>query len=111
MCDGPAISEVHNLTSIQRFFLEPAAPRQRQFEALRAYVVEGLASAKVAARFGYRTGSFHMLCHAFRCDPDPQFFATPCAGPRAPRRVRPSHAGMRSLLRTKNHAVYEITTS
>ena len=103
-----AISAVHNLTVTRRFFLEPATPRQRQYEALRAYFIEGLASAKVAARFGYRDGSFRMLCHAFRRDPDPQFFATPRAGPRPTSRTRAAR-GHAVALRKKNHSVYEIS--
>jgi hypothetical protein len=103
-----AISAVRKLTSIRRFFLEPAKPRQRQYEALRAYFVEELPSATVAARFGYRHGSFRMLCHAFRRDPDPQFFVTPRAGPRTTSRKLVARAQVVAL-RKKNHSVYEIS--
>ena len=103
-----AISAVRSLTSLRRFFLEPAKPRQRQYEALRAYFVEALPSAKVAARFGYRHGSFRMLCHAFRRDPDPQFFVTPRAGPHATSRKLVARAQVVAL-RKKNHSVYEIS--
>jgi len=102
------ISAVRDLTYIRRFFLEPAKPRQRQYEALRAYFVEGLPSAEVAARFGYRDGSFRMLCHAFRRDPDPQFFVTPRAGPRTTSRKLAARAQVVAL-RKKNHSVYEIS--
>jgi transposase len=102
------ISAVRDLTSSQRFFLDPAKPRQRQYEALRAYFVEGLPSAEVAARFGYRDGSFRMLCHAFRRDPDPQFFVTPRAGPRTTSRKLAARAQVVAL-RKKNHSVYEIS--
>jgi len=51
------------LTSETRFFLEPASPAQRQYEALRAYFVEGLSSTDVSRRFGYTPGSFRVLCH------------------------------------------------
>ena len=103
-----AISAVRGLTSLRRFFLEPAKPRQRQYEALRAYFVEGLSSAKVAARFGYRDGSFRMLCHAFRRDPHPPFFATPRAGPRTTSRKLAARVHAVAL-RKKNHSVYEIS--
>ena len=46
------------------FFLQPANATQRQYEALRAYFVEGLPSGEVARRFGYSPGSFRVLCHA-----------------------------------------------
>ena len=39
------------LSDIRRFFLEPHTPKQRQYEALRAYFVEGLPSQEVARSF------------------------------------------------------------
>jgi hypothetical protein len=42
-----------------------------------------LASVEVARRFGYTPGSFRVLCHAFRRDPDREFFLPPAKGPRA----------------------------
>lgn len=50
------------------FFTAPETPLQRQYEALRAFFVEGLPSAEVATRFGYTAGSFRVLCHQFRHD-------------------------------------------
>src|SRR5438309_339346 len=47
-----------SLSTCKRFFTEPAAPRQRQYEAFRAYFVEGRPSAEVARAFGYTPGSF-----------------------------------------------------
>ena len=49
-----------------RFFLEPVNALHRQYEALRAYFVEGLPSAEAARRFGYTPGAFRVLCHQFR---------------------------------------------
>jgi hypothetical protein len=43
-----------------RFFLEPANPTHRQYEALRAYFVDHLPSAEAAQRFGYSAGSFRV---------------------------------------------------
>jgi len=102
------IGAVRDLTSVRRFFLAPASPRHRQYEALRAYFVDGLPSADVAARFGYRHGSFRMLCHALRRDPDPQFFVTPRAGPRTTSR-KVAARELVVALRKKNHSVYEIS--
>jgi transposase len=55
-------------------FLEPTNSTHRQYEALRAYYVEGLTSVEVAKRFGYTPGSFRVLAHQFRRDPEPAFF-------------------------------------
>jgi hypothetical protein len=37
----------------RRLFAAPATARQRQYEALRAFYMEGLPSSEVARRFGY----------------------------------------------------------
>ena len=59
------------ITNLARLFLEPVNPTHRQYEALRAFFVEGLCSAEAARRFGYTPGSFRVLCHQFRCRIDP----------------------------------------
>lgn len=97
------ISAVRDLTELRRFFAEPDAPRHRQYEALRAYFIEDLPSDEVARRFGYTPGSFRVLCHAFRRDPDPQFFVTPRPQPRSTSRDRVV------ALRKQNYSIYEIS--
>jgi hypothetical protein len=62
------------LTRLARPFLEPKNPTHRQYEALRAYFVGGERSADVAKRFGYSPGSFRVLCHSFRQNPEREFF-------------------------------------
>src|SRR5712691_2589850 len=75
------------LPELERVFLEPANPTQRQYEALRAYFVEGLPSQEVAKRFGYTPGSFRVLCHQFRHHPQRPCFRRPQKGPQsAPKR-------------------------
>src|SRR6266853_4947055 len=70
------------LTNLARVFLEPANATQRQYEALRAFFVEGLPGAEVAFRFGYTPGSFRVLVHQFRRTPHRPFFLPPDKGPR-----------------------------
>ena len=97
-----------NLTACRRFFLEPGLPKQRQYEALRAFFVEGRRSQEVARAFGYSPASFRVLCHQFRRDPAPSFFAS---APRSPRE-QPKKSAARDLtvaLRKRNHSVYEIS--
>jgi hypothetical protein len=72
----------NDLIQRRRFFMEPATARQRQYEALRAFFVEGLASAEVARRFGYLPAAFRMLCYDFRRGELPDFFASTRPGPR-----------------------------
>ena len=96
------------LSDIHRFFLDPKTAKQRQYEALRAYFIEGLPSKKVAQAFGYSVSAFHVLCHHFRRDPDPVFFVTPRRGPQS----QPKKSAARDLivqLRKHNYSVYEIS--
>ena len=96
------------LTEPRRFFLEPKQPKQRQYEALRAFYVNGRPSQEVARAFGYSTGAFRVLCHAFIRNPDPVFFTVARRGPRS----QPKKSAARALilaLRKQNHSVYEIS--
>ncbi len=96
-----------DLTACRRFFQRPAHPRQRMYEALRAYFLDARPSQEVARTFGYSPGSFRVLCHQFRRDPAPQFFASPPLGPQ----TQPKKSPARELivtLRKQNHSVYEI---
>ena len=96
------------LTELERVFLEPTDPTHRQYEALRAYFVEGLPSQEAAKRFGYTPGSFRVLCHQFRQRPHRSFFIQPRKGPHhAPKRdpVR-DHV---VTLRKQNFSIYDIS--
>lgn len=75
-----AIGAPKDITQCRSFFAEPSQPRQRMYEALRAYFLEDQPSQTVARNFGYSPGAFRVLCHQFRRDPDPQFFVTVSAG-------------------------------
>ena len=97
-----------DLTDCRRFFGEPSHPRQRQYEALRAYFVDNRPSHEVARAFGYTAGSFRVLCHAFRRDPDPQFFLSPSRGPQEQPHKSRAHDVVVAL-RKHNHSVYEIS--
>ena len=101
-------SKGKQLTELQRVFLEPADPTHRQYEALRAYFVEGLPSHEVAKRFGYTPGSFRVLCPQFRQHPQRAFFIQPRKGPHhAPKRdpIRDHVIAMRK----QNFSLYDIS--
>lgn len=96
------------LSQLRRFFLEPRLPKHRQYEALRAYLVEGRPAQEVARAFGYSRNSFHVLCHHFRRETQPAFFLSPRHGPQ----TQPKKSAARDLivqLRKQNHSVYEIS--
>jgi transposase len=96
------------ITECRRFFGEPSSPRQRQYEALRAFYVEGAPSAEAAKRFGYAPGTFRVLCHAFRRDELPEFFT---AGKPGPTTQPKKSAALEKVvaLRKRNYSIYEIS--
>ena len=99
-----------DLTDCQRFFAEPATPRQRMYEALRAYFVEGHPSHEVARAFGYSPGAFRVLCHQFRRDEAPAFFVVAAHGPGTqPKKAKALDVVL--ALRKQNHSVYEISAA
>jgi transposase len=105
-----SIGKPKDLSKCRHFFLTPASAKQRQYEALRAFFVEGRPSREVARAFGYSTGSFQVLCHHFRRETDPLFFVSPRPGPRD----QPKKSAARDLiveLRKRNYSVYEISES
>jgi transposase len=100
-----SISEPNNLT---KFFLEPANSTHRQYEALRAYYVEGLSSAEAAKRFGYTPGSFRVLCHEFSRNSQREFFRPPAKGPQASPKVDKVREAVIAL-RKQNLSIYDIS--
>jgi hypothetical protein len=53
-------------TAFQRYFTQPTQTYHRQYEALRAVMVDGRSQKKAAEAFGFRYGSFRLLVHEFR---------------------------------------------
>ena len=98
------------LNKLTRIFLEPTNSTQRQYEALRAYFVEGLSGAEAAKRFGYTPGSFRVLCHEFRKNPHREFFLLPAKGPRAAPKIDRLRTEVIAL-RKQNLSIYDISQS
>jgi len=97
----------NRITTESRFFLEPKQTRHRQYEALRAFFVEGLPSAEAARRFGYQPGSYRILVHRFRHADDRDFFRDVSRGPAS----QPKKDAVRERvigLRKRNLSVYDI---
>jgi transposase len=112
------------LTNIAKAFLEPANSTHRQYEALRAFFVEGISSKEVAKRFGYTQGSFRVLAHEFRQNPNRQFFIPPAKGPHkahkedkvrqliiTSRKQNLSIYDIRDILNSKGHELSPISVS
>jgi hypothetical protein len=94
--------------TLARQFLEPSNSAHRQYEALRAFFVDGVPSAEAAARFGYTPGSFRVLVHQFRNHPRPELFPPPSPA----EKPLSKHARLRKqvvALRKQNLSVHDIS--
>ncbi len=96
------------IQGMKRVFLVPRNALHRQYEALRAYFVDGLPSAEAARRFGYTPGSFRVLCHELRQNPEREFFLSPHPG--SPQRLPRDSVSERIVaLRKQNLSIYDIS--
>jgi hypothetical protein len=94
--------------TLARRVLEPSNSSHRQYEALRAFFVDGPPSAEAAARFGYTPGSFRVLVHLFRNHPTRDFFVPTAREGRPPgkqKRLRDQVVA----LRKQNLSVQDIS--
>ena len=91
---------------LKAFFLDPQSPKQRQYEALRAYVLEGLPAAMAAQRFGFTEKSLYALAHDFRVG-KLEFFPQRVSGPKD-RRVTPYIREKISAWRKAGRSVNDI---
>ena len=91
------------------FFTQPATPTQRRYEALRAYLAEGLPAAEVAARYGYTIQALHSAVRDFRAGRR-DFFVTPRPGPKVAPAKQAAHARVLEL-RAAGHSIDEIAAA
>src|SRR5437868_9748486 len=102
------MSSAKNLTPLAEHFLRPTNATHRQYEALRAYFVEGLPGPEVAERFGYTYASFRTLAYQFRQDPNRSFFLTPAKGPHTAAKKETLRDRVIAL-RKQNLSIYDIS--
>lgn len=117
-------SKHKKLTDLARVFLEPKNATHRQYEALRAFFVDEALGKEAAERFGYTQGSFRVLVHQFRQNPDREFFLPPAKGPQKASgqdKLRDMIVSMRKqnlsvydisrVLKTKGHVLSPVSVS
>jgi transposase len=91
------------------FFLRPQNPSQRRYEALRAYLVEGLSLQETADRLGYTVSTVASLLRGFRTG-HREFFIVSRPGPKS----APTKEAARPhvvKLRRQGLSVYEIAAA
>src|SRR3954447_20794057 len=94
--------------TLARLFLEPSNSNHRQYEALRAFFVEGVPSAEAARRFGYTPGSFRVLVHEFREQRKRDFFLPAAREGRPPGKQQRLRQQVVAL-RKQNLSVHDIS--
>ena len=91
---------------LAQLLLTPRNAAHRQYEALRAYLVERMPGPEVARRYGYTYGALQQLVHQFRRQPNRQFFVdSPRPGAKADDVIRQRIID----LRKQNQSVYDIS--
>jgi transposase len=91
------------------YFLEPAEPAQRRYEAMRAYFLDGLLAGEVAARFGYSAASVHQMASELRTG-SAQYFRSSKPGPRSARKADRVRDRVLAL-RAEDRSVEEIAAA
>jgi transposase len=88
------------------YFVEPAEPAQRRYEALRAYLVEECSATEVAERFGYSPATVHQMAAELRARAT-SFFVSSKPGPKGPRVAHTVRERVLEL-RARDRSVTEI---
>ncbi|MBE1603346.1 helix-turn-helix domain-containing protein [Actinopolymorpha pittospori] len=91
------------------YFAAPAAANQRRYEALRAYLFEGVSAAEAATRFGYTLTTLQSLVRDFRAGRC-EFFQSSRPGPK----TAPAKEAARTRiieLRRLGHSAHEIAAA
>lgn len=91
---------------LKAFFLIPKTATQRQYEALRAYVLEGVSAKEAAERFGFTEATLYVLAHHLRAG-QLELFPPKPTGPKG-RRVNPAVREQIVQLRKQPLSVAEI---
>jgi len=98
--------EIAMRDDLKVFFLAPKTSKQRQYEALRAYVIDETPAGQVAQRFGFTEKSLYALAHDLRTG-KLNIFPKLTAGPKD-RRVTPYVRQKVCDLRKKGLSVDDI---
>jgi len=92
----------------KNFFLNPANPMQRRYEALRAAYIDQLSNEEIAKNFGYTLFSFKSLKRDIKDLVAESFFLDLKTGPKGPQNKTLSSKQRIIELRKKSYSVMEI---
>ena len=89
------------------YFAVPSGAAQRRYEALRAYLYEGVLATEAAGRVGWAPETLHSAVRDFRAGRR-DFFVTPKPGPKSAPAKDAARARIVAL-RRRGHSAYEIS--
>jgi transposase len=95
--------------NILDYFLTPASNRQKQYEAVRAFVVDKLSAEEVAAKFGYQVSTVYTIVRDARAG-KLQLFPLVEKGPKQ-RRTPSDYQEMIINQRKRNQSIHDIHAS
>src|SRR6266508_3181913 len=93
------------------FFTSPGSPPQCRYEALRAYLVDGLPAEVAGRRFGYSTATMYQMAAELRGG-RAEFFVSSKPGPKGPRQtatLRDKVLDLRALDRSVKEIADQLT--
>jgi len=91
------------------YFTQPSEPPQRRYEALRAYLVEGVSAQEAGSRYGYSAASVYQMVRELRAG-RVEFFRSSKPGPKGPRKAGAVRTRVLEL-RARDRSVTEIARS
>ncbi|MGH2449960.1 MAG: hypothetical protein ACRDGE_01570 [Candidatus Limnocylindria bacterium] len=91
------------------YFTEPSSAPQRRYEALRAYLVEGLSAAEAGRRCGYSQATIYQMARELRAG-RAEFFRSSKPGPKGPRKAAAVRTRVLEL-RAADRSVTEIAVA
>jgi len=91
------------------YFTQPSEPPQRRYEALRAYLVEGVSAQEAGRRYGYSAASVYQMVRELRAG-RVEFFRSSKPGPKGPRKAGAVRTRVLEL-RARDRSVTEIARS
>lgn len=97
---------------VKKYFLKPISPMQKQYEALRAFYIDGLKADETANKFGFTNTYFKKIRFMFAssiADRNELFFRDIKKGPKR-RFTRDEIINLIIDLRKKNHSIEDIKT-
>ena len=92
--------------NLSDFFLSPESNRQKQYEAVRAFIVDKLSAEQVAEKFGYQVSTVYAMVRDAKAE-KLQLFPQVVKGPKE-RRTPADHQAMIIEQREQNHSIHDI---